>query len=163
MSIRAVSSPMHVRAASRHSHAMPPVDQRGLSRRDFPNKSAGIAAIGAGAGAGLFRPVLTSAATPGIGDVLPIAGGSAGIAGLLGKTVHVYGPPTFDSPDSDPSTVGNFRGHVGLAYINGTVTETNRKTGAVRELPFIDADMRFMQGQYRGRDGHVRDGTFAFI
>ena len=52
---------------------------------------------------------------------------------------------------------------VGLAYLNGNVTRTNLKTGKVDYLPFTDADMRFMQGVYRGVDGKPRQGTFALI
>jgi hypothetical protein len=36
-------------------------------------------------------------------------------------------------------------------------------TGEVAVLPFIDADMRFMQGLYRGVDGRTRQGTFGFV
>jgi hypothetical protein len=36
-------------------------------------------------------------------------------------------------------------------------------TGEVDVLPFIDADMRFMQGVYRGVDGKPRQGTFGFV
>ena len=91
------------------------------------------------------------AADPGVGDIVPIPGGTI-IPGF-----HVNAPP------HDPSSVFNFQGNVGLAFINGQVTETNLKTGSTRILPFLDADMRFMQGKVQGRDGHVRDGTFAFI
>ena len=56
-----------------------------------------------------------------------------------------------------------FNGVAGLAYVNGTVRRTNTVTGAVDVLPFIDADMRFMQGVYRGVDGKPRQGTFGFI
>jgi hypothetical protein len=29
-------------------------------------------------------------------------------------------------------------------------------------LPYSFNDMRFMQGLFRGRDGHVREATFVF-
>ena len=133
---------------------------RAISRREFVQTAAGAAAVGAAAwGSGLPWPRLAGAARPGRGDVLPIPGGAA----AFGGSFHVYGPPVADSADSDPSTVGNLDGAVGLAYISGMVTETNRKKGVERSLPFNDSDMRFMQGAYRGRDGHVREGTFAFI
>ena len=133
---------------------------RAISRREFIQTAAGASLLGAAAwGSGLSWPRLASAAGPGIGDVLPIPGGALAFGGAF----HVYGPPVADGVDSDPATVGNFGGAVGLTYVSGTVTETNRKTGAKRTLPFVDSDMRFMQGVYRGRDGHVRNGTFAFI
>jgi hypothetical protein len=40
---------------------------------------------------------------------------------------------------------------------------TNRRTGETRELPFLNNDMRFMQGIYKGEDGKLRVGTFAFV
>src|SRR5439155_10721407 len=110
---------------------------RGMSRRRFMQTAAGASAVGAALGTGIIAPRLVSAAGPGIGEALPIAGGSSAIEAGFGKLFHVYGPPGADSPDSDPSTVGNFNGDVGLAYINGMVTETNRRTGDSRELPFI--------------------------
>ena len=134
-----------------------------MSRRQFLARAAGATAIGGAFGSGLLNPRHLHAASPGIGTVLPISGGSSAIEGAFGKLFHVYGPPGADSADSDPGTVGNFSGSAGLAYISGTVTETSQRTGATRVLPFLDADMRFMQGVFRGRDGHERDGNFAFI
>ena len=45
----------------------------------------------------------------------------------------------------------------------GMVTRRNRSTGETVQLPFLEADMRFMTGVYRGDDGRVRRGTFGFI
>ena len=36
-------------------------------------------------------------------------------------------------------------------------------TGATRRLPFLNSDMRFMQGVYRDRKRRVRQGAFALI
>ena len=74
---------------------------------------------------------------------------------------HVLGPP-LTAPDDDPSTVFNFVGATGIAFISGMCTRRNLKTGETRELPFSFNDMRFMQGIYRGHDGHTRVGTFVF-
>ena len=30
-------------------------------------------------------------------------------------------------------------------------------------LPFVNSDMRFMQGVFRGTDGKVHQGAFAFV
>ena len=68
-----------------------------------------------------------------------------------------------DPPDSEPATIIDFRGFVGLAYISGTVVRTQRSTGDTATLPFLFSDMRFMQGIYRGADGKARQGTFGFI
>jgi hypothetical protein len=50
-----------------------------------------------------------------------------------------------DSIDADPASITNFNGVAGLAYLSGTVRRTNTVTNEVPDLPFIDADMRFMQ------------------
>jgi hypothetical protein len=70
---------------------------------------------------------------------------------------------SFDPIDAEPSTITNFDGVVGLAYINGTVTRTTIATGEQVDLPFIASDMRIMQGVYRGVDGKPRQGNFALI
>ncbi len=75
---------------------------------------------------------------------------------------HVQAPP-FTGLDSDPGTVYNFEGAAGLAYISGEVDRTDRRTGETRTLPFLFSDMRFQQGVFKGRDGHVREATFAFV
>ena len=54
-------------------------------------------------------------------------------------------------------------GFVGLAYVDGTVTRTNTLTNEVLTLPFVDSDMRFMKGVFRGTDGRLHHGAFAFI
>jgi hypothetical protein len=68
-----------------------------------------------------------------------------------------------DSIDAEPITITDFKGSVGLAYLNGMVTRRRRSTGESVQLPFLGADMRFMKGVYRGADGRVRRGTFGFI
>ena len=65
--------------------------------------------------------------------------------------------------DAEPATITNFNGFVGLAYISGMVTRTNVKTGEKMRLPFVDSDMRFMKGEFRGTDGRMHHGAFAFI
>src|SRR6266511_2710036 len=65
-----------------------------------------------------------------------------------GGAIHLYGPTpdgSFDPIDAEPSLITNFNGVVGLAYISGMVTRTNISTGERVELPFLNADMRFMQ------------------
>jgi len=110
-------------------------------------------------GTGLGAPALAKTKKP--AEPLPIPGGSP----VLGGAFHVYGPgaPGLDPPDSEPATVTDFRGFVGLAYISGTVVRTQRSTGDTATLPFLFSDMRFMQGIYRGADRKVRQGTFGFI
>jgi hypothetical protein len=90
---------------------------------------------------------------------VPIPGGSP----FLGGAYHVFGPAAFDPIDAEPITITNLNGFVGLAYISGMVTQTNTRTGEVLRLPFVNSDMRFMQGDFRGTDGRVHQGAFAFV
>jgi hypothetical protein len=43
------------------------------------------------------------------------------------------------------------------------VTQTNIKTGKVQRFPFLNVDMRFMQGVFRDTAGVVHQGAFAFV
>src|SRR2546423_15224197 len=75
---------------------------------------------------------------------------------VLGRTPS---PPIVQNP----ATITNLDASVGLAYVSGMVTQTNTKTGEVVRLPFVNSDMRFMQGVFRGTDGKVHRGAFAFV
>jgi hypothetical protein len=131
--------------------------QPGLSRRRFTRAAAGTAVVGAAIGSALWTPAL--AAPKGAFAPVPIPGGSP----FLGGSYHVFGPAAFDPIDAEPITITNFNGFVGLAYISGMVTQTNTKTGQKARYPFVDSDMRFMQGNFRGTDGRIHQATFAFI
>src|SRR5262245_5584959 len=123
------------------------------SRRQFLGAAAGAAGLALGWKPGLAR------AAPG-GDPVPISGGFE----IGGTLFHVFGPGFFGEPDDeDPATITHFNGFIGLAYIDGMCTETNQTTGAVRRLPFLASDMRFMQGVYRDKTGKVRQGAFALV
>jgi hypothetical protein len=137
-----------------HAHT-----QHALSRRGLLKGAAGAALAGAAVGSGLFDSLTAHAAAPGIGLVEPIP---ATIEFFPGVFRHVQAPP-FTGLDSDPGTVYNFEGAAGLAYISGEVDRTNRRTGETRTLPFLFSDMRIQQGVFKGRDGHVREATFAFV
>jgi hypothetical protein len=106
---------------------------------------------------------LSQARAPARAAPLPIPGGSP----LFGGSFHVWapGPPSLggDSIDAEPITITDFKGSVGLAYISGMVTRRRRSTGERVQLPFLSADMRFMNGVYRGADGRIRHGTFGLI
>ena len=90
---------------------------------------------------------------------VPIPGGTPG----LGGAYHVFGPLAGDPVDAEPSTITNFNGVVGLAYISGMVTQTNTVSGEQARYPFVDSDMRFMQGDFLGTDGRMHQATFALI
>ncbi|HYM25436.1 MAG TPA: hypothetical protein VEU08_19595 [Vicinamibacterales bacterium] len=128
-----------------------------VSRRRFIQAGTGVA-TGAALASGLFRPQRVIAASD---DPLPIPGGSPALGGF-----HIFGPTpdgSLDPIDAEPCPITNVNGVVALAYVDGTVTRTNIRTGESLEMPFIASDMRFMQGVYRGVDGRPRQGTFGFI
>ena len=139
-----------------HFHALH--DQ--FSRRRFIEGVAGATAVGAAMGAGVLSPGSAQAEGAAIGRVVPIPTTTEFFPGVQS---HVQAPPFLEGPDSDPSTVYNFKGATGLAYISGTVDRRNRRTGDTRNLPYVFNDMRFMKGKFRGRDGHLRRATFAFV
>ena len=130
-----------------------------MSRRRFAHAAAGTAFAGA-VGSRLWRPERAEAASF---APVPIPGGTP----ALGGSYHVFGPAPAgtggDPIDAEPSTITNLNGFVGLAYISGMVTQTNTKTGATARYPFLDCDMRFMQGNFRGTDGQVHQGAFALV
>ncbi len=131
-----------------------------MTRREFARAAAGTAMAGAVVGPGLWRSngVKALAST----DPVPIPGGSPG----LGGAYHVFGPGPeggLDPIDAEPVTITDFNGFMALAYLDGTVTRTNTKTGEVRVLPTIASDMRLMHGVYRGVDGKPHQGAFALV
>jgi hypothetical protein len=131
--------------------------QRPLSRRQFARTAAGTAVVGATLGAGVWRSALAKAR--GSNEPVPIPGGTP----FLGGAFHVFGPGLIDPIDAQPSTITDFNGFVGVAFISGEVTRTNTATGEVRTLPFVNSDMRFMKGVFRGADGQIHHGAFAFV
>jgi len=132
---------------------------RTISRRQFGRAALGTLAVGAAMGAGLWKPGLAlgrESSSP-----VPIPGASPGLGGVF----HVFGPASAlgDPIDAEPSTITDFKGFDGLAYLSGQVTQTNTRTGEVRTLPFVDSDMRFMKGVFRGTDGKIHHGAFALV
>lgn len=128
-----------------------------LTRRQFVRTAAGTAVLGGALGSGLLEPGLAEARAS--FAPVPIPGGTP----LLGGSCHVFVPNLVDPIDAEPITITNLNGFVGLAQISGMVTQTNTKTGKMQRLPFINSDMRFMQGVFRGADGGLHQGTFAFV
>jgi len=126
-----------------------------VSRRQFARTAAG-SAFAAAVGSSLLTPSLVRASSF---APVPIPGGTP----ALGGAYHVFAPGAFDPIDAEPVTITNLDAKVGLAYVSGMVTQTNIKTGDVVRLPFVNSDMRFMQGVFRGTDGKVHRGAFAFV
>ena len=153
MNVRAVSA---WRAAS-HRIGAARQPAQGVTRRQFAGTAAGAAFLGGAPGSGLLKPGLAQASES--FAPVPIPGGSP----FLGGSFHVFGPNAIDPIDAEPITITNLNGFVGLAYISGMVTQTNTQTGETLRLPFINSDMRFMQGVFRGADGRIHQGTFALV
>ena len=161
MNVRAISA-LKASTRGRVPHANSPIPavrqtRPDLSRRAFTRTAAGTAAIGAALGSSLWRPAL--AAPKGAFAPVPIPGGSP----FLGGSYHIFGPAAFDPIDAEPCSITNFNGFMGLAYVSGMVTQTNTKTNQKMRYPFVDSDMRFMAGDFRGTDGRIHQATFAFI
>lgn len=161
MSIRRLQMEEFARRAraygqSRAQSTLAEVGQHAVSRRQL-FRTAGAVWLGATLGSELLRPGV--AAAQGDGSPVHIPGGTP----FLGGKFHLFGPAAFDPADAEPSSITDFNGTLGMAYITGTVTQTNTVTGQVRTLPFINSDMRFMKGVYRGTDGEFHKGTFGFV
>jgi hypothetical protein len=133
---------------------------RALSRRQFLG-----AAVAGGAALSLpgLVPVVAEAATP-ASLPNPIKGGTQ-----LGPFFKHFYFPTQPNPagatqvvengSGDGSTIRDFKGLIGVSEFPPT---------GVANDPFFQgkfwaADVRFMKGQYVGRDNARHHGTFAFI
>jgi hypothetical protein len=58
---------------------------------------------------------------------------------------------------ADPSSIGNFRGVVALAYWIGKVRDSTGRRFVMQN------DVRIFQGDYVSADGVQRNGTFGFV
>lgn len=78
---------------------------------------------------------------------------------LPGAVIFSPGPRRlgFAGPGQDPSSIGNFRGLVALAYLQGKVRDTTGRRFLLHN------DMRILQGDYIAADGIERHGTFGFV
>jgi hypothetical protein len=140
-----------------HAHWHPPP---ALSRRRFLSAAAGAA--GLLLGAGTWSP----ARAGGNSDPNPIPGGLDFLGD--GTIFHVLAPgypgTGLDPAANDPSTIADFNGAVGLAYVRGTGTHTDKTTDppTVSRIPW-EIDLRFMKGEYVGVDGKRHQGAFALV
>lgn len=125
---------------------------RAMSRRHFLGTTAGAA------GLLLNASFLSPARAAEYADPRPIPGGFSD----FGHFYHQLYPNENTAPTEDPSTITDFNGHIGLAYIEGMGTHTDKMTGVVSHLPYR-VDLRFMKGVYVGEDGKRHHGAFAAI
>jgi hypothetical protein len=91
---------------------------------------------------------------------LPIPGGVS----PFGIFVHHFPPlPAIPpGPINEPSQIFDFNGIVGVTRVKGGGTGTDTTTGAQTQFTY-QVDNGFMSGLYRGEDGRMHHGTFAFI
>ena len=125
---------------------------RAISRRQFLGTAAGAA--GLLLGASLVSPARAAVCA----DPRPIPGGFS----EFGHFYHQLYPNQDIADTEDPSTITDFNGHIGLAYVEGMGTHTDKVTGTVSHLPYR-VDLRFMKGVYVGKDGKHHRGALAAI
>src|SRR5690348_10367370 len=85
-----------------------------MTRRQLVRRAAGATVVGA-LGTGWWNPAM--ALSSGSSAPIPIPGGTP----ALGGGFHVFGPTpdgSLDPIDAEPSTITDFNGFVGLAYLN---------------------------------------------
>ena len=140
------------------------VRQKNLSGRSFGHahfweraakSRRGFIQAGAALAAGLaVAPVLRGSAPKPLPKPIP---GGLDLLGN-GNIFHVYLPGT--APEL--STIGDFNGVLGATEILGSWSGGGVTPPPDTPLVF-DADVRFMAGEYIGRDGTNHQGTFAFV
>ncbi|MFL6450083.1 MAG: hypothetical protein ACJ746_20755 [Bryobacteraceae bacterium] len=134
-----------------------------VSRRRFARTTTGAAGLGLALGSEVSEEDARHRTRyPWTFAPVPIPSGSPAIGGFY----HVFGPGPAtgaDPIDSEPATISNFNGFVGLAYLSGEVTQTNSATGEENSYPFVESDMRFMTGTFRGTDGKEHQAAFALV
>jgi hypothetical protein len=135
---------------------------RAFSRRQLLGRTAGLAGVAVGSAFGL--PVLANASTTQTGDPRPIPGGTQ-IDGL--GLFHFYfptaqnpvgSPDTIESGHGDPSTITDFNGFIGAGDWGGGTGKDHQG-----HTLYWAADVRFMDGEFVGLDGHRHLGAFAFV
>ena len=82
-------------------------------------------------------------------------GGPAIHFGLPGPADNAT--PGFVTVGGEPSTITDFNGFIGVAHVEGTGRDNHGNT------LFWDTDLRFMDGVFKGDDGQIHSGTFAFV
>jgi hypothetical protein len=123
---------------------------RRVSRRGFMAGATGVAAMAATSR--LWLPI-AARADGGEEIVAPRP-----IPQLIAPGVPFHIIPT--GPDTEPSTITDFEGTIGVAALTGAGVGV---TNGSRENLLHVVDVRFMKGKYVGVDGRRHHGTFAFV
>ena len=120
-----------------------------MSRRALMKGLAGVGA--AAATGGFWMPALAQAGEKTTSAAPKPVPGNPALGGL-----HVYLP----GENSEPSTITDLNGFVGIGAVTGKGTAT-LADGSTQRL-FFEVDNRFMKGEFVGADGRLHHGTFAF-
>ena len=119
--------------------------------------------LGIGVALGI-RPWGRAAAQDAISPV-PIPGGSPAIAELGASSSMLYrtGCRRVRPTRFRANYYYRLRRHGWLGLYRWHGHANKYRHGESRELTFVGNDMRFMKGAYRGTDGQIHQGAFAFI
>ena len=108
-----------------------------------------------------FLEALENRAVPSV-NPLPIPGGAFVPNPFGGPDGHFHKPGPADSANpnqvgGDPSSIYDFNGFVGVVRVDGTGSDNNGNT------LLWEAELRFMDGDYRGVDGGVHHDAFVLV
>jgi hypothetical protein len=115
------------------------------SRREFLARAGALA--GLAAAGPLLGPARLTAAGRSNARPRPIPGSGF-------PPFHIFDP----APGKEQSAITDFTGLVGSVHLQGTGLANDRP-----DRLSWDADVRFMDGVYRGVDGRLRRQTFGFV
>lgn len=128
-----------------------------------------LKAAGSVAGAAAITPVFAGralAAKPGSGIPSQLEGFSPTIEAMFGVQLPFFLPADADpfnpilDPPGDPATITDFNGLVGLVEADGVGSPNENTDGVERRWA---ADVRFMLGVFRDREGRAQRGAFGFL
>jgi hypothetical protein len=137
-----------------------------LSRRQF--LKSGAVVMGTSAMPSIFQSAFFGKGSPGSGIPSQINTFSPILAdpAAFGIEIPFHLPVEIDpflgvfDPVADPSTMTDFNGTIGVVEIEGISSATDNSDGVQRVWA---ADVRFMQGRYKDREGNMQYGTHAFF
>jgi hypothetical protein len=126
-----------------------------MSRRKFTRTVGGAAVAGATIASGILaaQAPKENTFTP-----VPVPGGTP----VLGGVFHVFGPGIVDPVDPN-RRASQISTDLSASRSSQEWLRAPTSTGESLRLPFVNNDMRFMIGTFRGSDGRVHQGAFAFI
>jgi TAT (twin-arginine translocation) pathway-exported protein len=159
----------HLRALQAAQLFARPHRHGALTRRQFLKAGGAATALAVSSGIGLPQAVGAASQKKSPADPRPIPYGTPFL--FPDPTIfHVEAPgyplpnPPFDTnpATNDPSTITDFNGFVGLVFVGGQGTHHDLVTDRTETL-YWEVDMRFMVGEYVGKDGRHHHGTFGFV